>query len=182
MAMTRHGLTQPSSAVERERRLTAVLFVDIVDATPLAVSLGDAAWAELLEQYHEVVRRALERHRGWLMDMAGDGFFAILDEAEDAIHCALDIRLAARRLGLELRSGIHLGRCWLADEKCAGAEVHVGARLAGCAAPGEVLVSEEVAQQARHVGVALADRGVRSLKGLPGTRRVFAIRGPRGDQ
>jgi class 3 adenylate cyclase len=166
--------SQPSS-LEEERQLTAVLFVDIVDATPLAVALGDAAWAELLERYHELTRLALERHRGRLMDTAGDGFFAIFDEAEDAIQCALDIRLAARSLGLELRSGIHLGHCWLADAKCAGTDVHVGARLAECAAPGELLVSEEAAERARRAGIALADRGSRSLKGLPGVRRVFAI-------
>jgi len=164
-----------------ERQVTAVLFVDIVDATARAVSLGDAAWAELLEQYHEVVRRGLERHRGWLMDTAGDGFFAVFDEAVDAVHSALEIRLAARRLGLELRAGIHLGHCWIADEKCAGADVHVGARLASCAGPGEVLVSQEVAESARRAGISVADRGLRSLKGLPGRRRVFAIEGPRAD-
>jgi MGT family glycosyltransferase len=163
-------------AEEPARQLTAVLFVDIVDATPLAVSLGDRAWAELLEQYHELVRGTLERHGGWLMDTAGDGFFAIFDETADAIRCALDSRLSAGRLGLELRSGVHVGHCWQADEKCAGADVHVGARLASSAGPGEVLVSEEAAELARQAGIAITDRGVRSLKGLPGTGRVFAVR------
>ena len=109
------------------------------------------------------------------MDMAGDGFFAVFDEAVDAIRCAQEIRPAARRLGLEVRSGIHLGHCWVADEKCAGVDVHVGARLASLAAPGELLVSEEVAERVRDAGIALTDRGARSLKGLPGTRRVFAV-------
>ena len=156
--------------------MTAVLFVDIVDATSLAVALGDRAWAELLERYHDLVHSALERHRGWLMDTAGDGFFAIFDEAADAIRCALDMRLSASRLGLELRSGVHLGHCWKANEKCAGADVHVGARLATSATPGEVLLSEEAAEGARQAGIAITDRGFRSLKGLPGTRRVFAVR------
>lgn len=161
-------------AAETSRPLTAVLFVDIVEATPLAVSLGDRTWAELLEQYHELVRDALEQHRGRLMDTAGDGFFAIFDETADAVRCALEIRLAARRLGLELRSGVHLGHCWQADEKCAGADVHVGARLASSATPGELLVSEEAAEQVRQAGIAITERGARSLKGLPGTWRIFA--------
>jgi len=163
-----------TGATEPVRELTAVLFVDIVDATPTAVSLGDRAWAELLEQYHQLVRGALERHRGWLMDTAGDGFFAIFDATADAIRCAHDIRASVRQLGLELRSGVHLGHCWKAEEKCAGADVHVGARLASAAAPGEVLVSEEAGEQARQAGLAITGRGVRSLKGLPGTRRLFA--------
>jgi class 3 adenylate cyclase len=158
------------------RPSTAVLFVDIVESTPLAVSLGDRAWAELLERYHELVRGALDRHRGWLMDTAGDGFFAIFDEAADAIRCALALGGPGRRLGLELRAGVHLGHCWNADGKCAGADVHVGARLAGLAAPGEVLVSEEAAERAGRAGIATTDRGVRTLKGLPGSWRVFAVR------
>jgi len=159
----------------RRDQLTAVLFVDIVDATGLAVSLGDRAWAELLERYHELVRGELEHHRGQLMDTAGDGFFAIFDETTDAIDCALAIRSSARGLGVELRSGIHLGRCWNADEKCAGADVHVGARLAGAADPGEVLISAEAAEHTPEAGIVITDRGVRSLKGVPGVQRVFAI-------
>ena len=158
-----------------ERQLTAVLFVDIVDATGLAVVLGDRAWAELLERYHELVRGELERHRGWLMDTAGDGFFAIFDETGDAISCALAIRSSARGLGLALRSGVHLGHCWKADEKCAGADVHIGARLASSADPGDVLISAQAAEHARQTGITITDRGSRSLKGLPGAQRVFAI-------
>lgn len=163
------------SSGEPERNLTAVLFVDIVEATPLALSLGDRAWAELLERYHALARDGLERHRGWLMDTAGDGFFAIFDEGADAIRCALEMRIAAAQLGLKLRSGIHLGHCWKADEKCAGADVHVGARLASAADPGDVLVSEEAVESARRAGIAVTDRGLLSLKGLPGARRVFAV-------
>ena len=161
-------------AASRAQELTAVLFVDIVDATPLAVSLGDRAWAELLEQYHRVARDGLARHGGELMDTAGDGFFAIFDEAGDAVRAAFEIQAAAKELGLELRSGVHLGSCWRADQKCAGADVHIGARLAASAAPGEIIVSEAAAEDACREGIRLADRGAVALKGLPGTHRVFA--------
>ena len=159
----------------KPRHLTAVLFLDIVDATPLAVDLGDAAWATLLEQYHDTVRGILERHEGQLMDTAGDGVFAIFDCSGDAVSAALEIHQSVRALGLELRSGIHIGHCWEADERCAGADVHVGSRLADCARPGETLVSEEVAVRARRSGFAVVERGSRALKGLPGSWRVYAV-------
>ena len=175
-ATTREGDRKARGRVTQvERQLTAVLFVDIVDATGLAVSLGDRVWAELLERYHELVRGELEQHQGRLMDTAGDGFFAIFDETADAIGCALDIRPSARGLGLELRAGVHLGRCWNAGEKCAGVDVHLGARLASAADPGEVLISGRAAEHARQTGIATTDRGVRSLKGLPSPERVFAV-------
>ncbi|MCZ7587470.1 MAG: adenylate/guanylate cyclase domain-containing protein [Gaiella sp.] len=160
---------------EPARQLTAVLFVDVVDATRLAISLGDCAWAELLERYHELAQGSLGRHRGQLMDTAGDGFFAIFDDAVDAARCALDLRARVTPLALELRSGVHLGHCRTASGKCAGADVHVGARLASVAGPGEILVSEEAADPVRRSGLRVADRGVRTLKGLPGSRRVYAV-------
>ena len=159
---------------QQTQQLTAVLFVDIVEATPLAVRLGDRAWAELLEQYHALVRDTLAQHRGRLMDTAGDGFYAIFDDVADTLGCALEIRESARQLRLELRAGAHVGHCWNADDKCAGADVHVGARLAGIADPGEVLLSEQAAEHARRAGLAVTERGARSLKGMPGMWRVFA--------
>lgn len=157
------------------RQLTTVLFVDIVDATPLAVDLGDAAWARLLERYHGIVRGALGRYDGRLMDTAGDGIFAIFDASRDAVGAAVDIGDSVRALGLELRSGIHVGHCWEVDEKCAGTDVHVGARLADCAEPGEILVSEPVAERVRREGVAVVEHRRRALKGLPGSWRVYAV-------
>lgn len=163
------------SAAAPPRQLTAVLFVDIVGATTLAVELGDEQWARRLEQYHAVVRSTLERHGGSLMDTAGDGFFAIFDDAEDAVTAALDVRASAQTLGLELRSGIHLGHCWTVDDKCAGTDVHVGARLASSALPGEVLVSEEVAAIVGHDQFDYADQRHVRLKGLPGSWKILAV-------
>jgi len=167
-------VSEPSAA-PTSRHLTAVLFVDMVDATPLTVALGDHGWAELLEEYHELARTAVVNHRGLLMDTAGDGFFAIFDEVTDAIGCALDIRSSLRRLELELRAGVHVGHCWNANDKCAGADVHLGARLAGIAEPGELLLSEAASERARRAGVSTTDRGVRSLKGFTEMWRVFAV-------
>ena len=109
------------------------------------------------------------------MDSAGDGFFAIFDETTDAIRCAIAIRRAAARLGLEVRSGIHAGHCWKADAKCAGADVHVGARIANRARAGEILLSQEAVERAHQTGVTFSDRGTAPLKGLPGRRRLFAV-------
>lgn len=157
------------------RQLTTVLFVDIVDATPLAVDLGDGAWATLLERYHEIVRGVLEHYEGRLMDMAGDGIFAIFDASRAAVDAAIEIGQSVRILGLELRAGIHVGHCWEVDEKCVGADVHVGARLAECARPGEILVSEAVAERVRSADFAVVEHRRRALKGLPGSWRVYAV-------
>ncbi|HEX3266842.1 MAG TPA: adenylate/guanylate cyclase domain-containing protein [Gaiellaceae bacterium] len=159
----------------RPDRLTAVLFTDVVDSTTAAVRLGDAAWATLLERHNAIVREAVREHGGAEMDTAGDGLFAVFDDAADALRCARVVREALAPLGLVLRAGVHAGHCWTADGKCAGADVHIGARLAEEAKPREILASEEAAALAAPAGMRFVDAGVVRLKGFTKPRRMFAL-------
>jgi pimeloyl-ACP methyl ester carboxylesterase len=54
-----------------------------------------------------------------------------------------------------------------------GLAVHIGARVAALAQPGEVLVSQTVKDLVTGSGLALTDRGVHELKGVPEAWRVF---------
>ena len=140
VSVGREGEREP----EPERVLATVLFTDIAGATARAAELGDRAWRELLQKHHEAVRSQLGRFRGREMDTAGDGFFATFDGPARAIHGACAIRESLRELGLEVRSGLHTGECELIDGKVGGIAVHIGARIASLAQPGEVLVSSTV--------------------------------------
>jgi class 3 adenylate cyclase len=160
-----------------DRRPATVLFTDIAGSTELALALRDAAWAELLERHHALVRRELERFGGEEMDTAGDGFFAVFADAAAAIACACAVRDSVRELGIEVRCGVHTGHCWIAGSKCAGADVHLGARIAAEAAPGEVLVSRAAAD-AVGPAVRLPWRGRVCLKGIPEPVDVFAAARP----
>src|SRR5262249_61626827 len=66
------------------------------------------------------------------------------------------------------------GECELVEGKVAGIAVHTGARVAGCAQPGEVLVSSTVKDLVAGSGLAFEDRGPHELKGIPGEWRVYA--------
>src|SRR5262249_34043267 len=124
--------------------LATVLFTDIVGSTERAAELGDRSWSELLDRHHTLVRRELTRFRGAAKDTPGDGFFATFDGPARAIRCAQSVAEQVRDLGLELRAGLHTGECELHDDKVAGIAVSIGARVAGLAGPGEVLVSSTV--------------------------------------
>ena len=167
--------TVSAGALATPSRLTAVLFTDVVDSTTAAVRLGDAAWATLLERHNAIVRQAVREHGGVEMDTAGDGLFAVFDDAADALRCARALRDALLPLGLVLRAGVHAGHCWTADGKCAGADVHIGARLAHEAKPGEILASEEAAALATSAGMRFVDSGVVRLKGFAEPRRLFVL-------
>jgi len=161
--------------VEPERILATVLFTDIVRSTERAVELGDEAWRDLLQRHHGVVRGEIARFRGDEIDTAGDGFFASFDGPARAIRCACAVQQAVRELGLEIRAGVHTGECELDGDKPRGIAVHVGARVAGEAEPGEVLVSSTVKDLVAGSGLEFEDRGVRELKGVPGEWRLYAV-------
>ena len=158
-----------------DRILATVLFTDIVGATETAARLGDKRWRELLSNHHETVRRELQRFRGREIDTAGDGFFAAFDGPARAVRCACAVGEAVRPLGLELRAGVHTGECEVMDDKYGGIAVHIGARIAANAAPGEVLVSRTVKDLVAGSGLAFTDRGEQPLKGVPGSWALFAV-------
>ena len=58
----------------------------------------------------------------------------------------------------------------------AGVAVHTGARVAAKAEPGEILVSSTVKDLVAGSEIEFVDRGKRTLKGIPGTWRLFAVR------
>jgi class 3 adenylate cyclase len=152
-----------------------VLFTDIAGSTERAAALGDRRWRELLEQHHSMVRRKLTEFRGREIDTAGDGFLMSFDGPARGVRCANAVIDDARGLGLEVRAGLHTGECELMGDKLSGLAVHIGARVAANASPGEVLVSSTVKDLVAGSGLRFADRGMRILKGVPGEWRIFAL-------
>jgi pimeloyl-ACP methyl ester carboxylesterase len=164
---------------EPDRVLATVVFADIVSSTERAVALGDRRWRELLGGFHEAVRREVGRYRGREIDSAGDGVLAAFDGPARAVRCACAVSEAVRPLGVTVRAGVHTGECEVLGSKLAGIAVHIGARVASVAAPDEVLVSSTVRDLVAGSGLAFADRGLHTLKGVPGDWHLFAVdRGP----
>jgi class 3 adenylate cyclase len=170
-------LTGARHAPETNRVLATVLFTDIVGSTERAAGLGDRRWRELLEQHHALVRRELERFRGREIDTAGDGFMASFDGPARAIRCAHEVVDAVGSLGIELRAGVHTGECEQIGEKLGGIAVHIAARVASTARPGEVLVSQTVKDLVAGSGIPFEDRGAHELKGVPDTWHLYSATG-----
>jgi class 3 adenylate cyclase len=168
-------LTGVRHVADTDRVLATVLFTDIVGSTERAAELGDRAWKDLLDRHDQVVRRQIERFRGREVNTMGDGFVATFDGPGRAIHCACAIRDAVRALGMEVRAGLHTGEVEVRGDGVAGMAVHIGARVASCAGPGEVLVSGAIPPLVAGSGLVFEDRGDHELKGVPGIWRLFAV-------
>jgi uncharacterized protein (TIGR00369 family) len=162
-------------SVETKRILATLLFADIVGSTDHANRLGDMRWQKLLDEHRTAVRREILRCEGNEIDTAGDGFFVRFESPARAIECARAICVAVKRLGIEVRAGIHIGECETHGRELSGIAVHIAARVQGAAAPGEILVSGTVRDLAAGSSLRFEDRGEHTLKGVPATWRLYAL-------
>jgi pimeloyl-ACP methyl ester carboxylesterase len=168
-------LTGARHAAEPDRALATVLFTDIVDSTSRAAELGDRRWRELLERHHALVRDRLAVYDGREVKTMGDGFLATFDGPAKGIRCACSVADRSSAEGVEIRAGVHTGECELIGDDVGGMAVHIGARVAALAQPGEVLVSSTVKDLVVGSGIEFSDRGSHELKGVPGEWRLLAV-------
>lgn len=176
----RGGDVAPRKAAGPERRWVTVMFTDIVNSTQLTETLGDEEWSRLLRRHREMVRRAFTARGGKEVGTQGDGFLARFESPAEAVLCAVDIQ-RAEQPGAgggaplpRVRIGIHAGEAVEDDGDLVGRVVNLASRVAATAGPGEILVTEPVAD---YVGgrITLEDRGVRELKGIPQPRHLLSV-------
>jgi class 3 adenylate cyclase len=160
---------------EPDRVLATVLFTDIVGSTERAAAMGDSGWRSVLENHDRLVRREVERHRGRWVKSTGDGVLATFDGPARAIRAASSIGEGVRRLGVDIRAGLHTGEVEVIGDDMGGLAVHIGARVMNKAEAGEVLVSSTVKDLVVGSGIDFAERGSHELKGVPGEWHLFAV-------
>jgi class 3 adenylate cyclase len=153
-----------------------ILLTDVVGSTATIERLGMEAWRQLFGAHLEQLRSALDRHRGVEVATTGDGLLATFDSPARAIRAAWEAHAAATPLGLALRAAIHTGEIEAIPGNIRGMAVHVAARIASIADPGETLVSDTSKSLVEAEDIAFDDRGSHALKGVAGERRLFAAR------
>ena len=172
----REFLTGERSEVEPDRVLTTILFCDIADSTRRLADLGDQGWRQILTGFYALADDKLRHFRGRRLDTAGDGLFAAFDGPARAVRCGAALTRGVQGLGVQLRVGVHTGECEVLGEKYSGMAVHLGARVASIAEPGQVLVSSTVKNLVVGSGIEFEDLGRRALKGVPGDWHLFAAK------
>jgi class 3 adenylate cyclase len=170
-------LTGHNAPVPIDRVLTTVLFTDIVASTAQLAEVGDEAWRHVLDKHDRLVRDQLHMFRGTEIATTGDGFMASFDGPARAIRCAQAITRAVAIVGVHVRVGLHTGECEIRGHDLAGLAVHIAARVGSLAGPGEVLVSGTVRDLVAGSGIEFDGHGEHELKGVPGSWRLFAVRG-----
>ena len=157
-----------------DRSLRALVFADIVDSTSLAVELGDDEWSEILVRFHRSAEETAVRRGGRLVKTIGDGVLLDVPGPAGAVAAAVELKRMADGLGIEIRSGVHFAAVETIGDDVAGIGVHICARVAALAHPGEVWVSRTVYDLVAGSGLEFHSRGVHELRGASQTWELFA--------
>ena len=163
-------LTGKRGVIQHDRMLATIMFTDIVGSTERAVKIGDRRWRDLLDTHNALIRQEIARFRGHEVETTGDGFIATFDGPARAIHCACAIRDLVKRLGIEIRAGLHTGECEIKGEYVGGIAAHIAARVMG-----RVWVSGTLKDLVVGSGFQFSDRGQHKLKGVPDEWRLFNV-------
>jgi class 3 adenylate cyclase/pimeloyl-ACP methyl ester carboxylesterase len=159
------------------RILATVLFTDIVGSTKEALESGDDRWRSVLDRHESILRAHVDAHGGRVVKMMGDGALSVFDGPARAIRSAEAFVRAISDLGIEVRAGLHTGECESVGDDLAGLAVHIGARVAAHAQPGEVWVSRTVCDLVAGSGMRFNARGTHEMKGLPGPWALYSLVG-----
>jgi class 3 adenylate cyclase len=168
-------LTGVRSGADADVVLAAVLFADIVASTEYQARVGPREWSRLTDHHDAMVRAALNRHRGHEVKTTGDGFLATFEAAGRALRCATEILVGAKDMGLDLRAGVHSGDVEVRGDDIAGLAVTIAKRVCDLAGPGQVFLSETARGNLVGAGVEFATEGEHTLKGVPGSWRLFSV-------
>ena len=148
----------------KEKEVT-ILFVDIVNFTPLSERLSPKEVSQLLNQFFREMNDIIFAYRGTLDKYMGDAIMAIFgapiereDDADRAIYAALDMRKALHQMNktmepdriFDIRIGINSGRVVAGnlgspkrmDYTVIGDVVNTASRLEKIAQPNQILIGE----------------------------------------
>jgi adenylate cyclase len=154
----------------------AICFVDISGFTDLTEQRGDEAAADLASLMAPLVRRTAERHGGKVVKYLGDGVMLYFGHVENAVNATLETVAALTDAGLPpAHAGIDTGPVVFQGSDYFGRTVNLAARIMDRAQPGQVLVSEGVAESVDRERFALASIGAVELKGVPRPVELHAI-------
>jgi class 3 adenylate cyclase len=157
----------------RDPGIRTVLFTDIVNSTTLTQSLGDEAALVMLGVHDTIVRDALSALGGREVKHTGDGIMASFVSVAGAVRCAIQIQreLDKHAQGnlerpLKVRVGAAAGEPVEQNNDLFGSTVQLAARLCAHAQPGQILVTNAIAELCLGKGLQFEDLGEVTLKGF----------------
>ncbi|MCZ4408366.1 helix-turn-helix domain-containing protein [Cryomorphaceae bacterium 1068] len=163
--------------MKKSRKLTAIMFTDIVGYTALMQADEERA-VEVRARHREVFNQSHSDFNGDILQYYGDGTLSVFSSAVDAVACAIKIQksLRDRSPKVDLRIGIHLGDVVHSDQEVYGDGVNLASRIENIATAGSILVSGRLNEELQNQkDISTQSIGVYQFKNIVNPVEVFAI-------
>ena len=172
----------PDQMDRKDTGIRTVMFTDIVGSTEMCSRHGDDAAIAMLGTHDHIVRVAIGAHNGREVKHTGDGIMAAFNSAANAVKSACRIigglnehNAAGPEYPVQVRIGISAGEPVEQAADLFGSTVQLAARLCAQAEPGQVLVSNVVADLCIGKNLKFFDAGECELKGFEGRIPTRAV-------
>jgi len=184
----------PPAAPVSERKVTSVLFADLVGFTSISEHRDHEEIRELLTRYFDEARRIIGRYGGTVEKFIGDAVMAVWgvpvaheDDAERAVRAGLELTRMVTDLGedvgltgVALRVGIVTGEVAVTigaqgQGMVAGDAVNTASRVQSAAEPGGVWV-DETTRVLTTAAITYQDVGSHTLKGKVDPVPLWSVR------
>jgi adenylate cyclase len=168
----------------RERRLIAILAVDVAGYSRLMETDEEGTYRRLVAVRQAVMERKTDIYRGRVVKTTGDGVLFAFESVVDALQYAVDVQQAVAECNVKqerehqiwLRMGVSVGDVLIERADIYGEGVNLAVRLESLAAPGGIWISADAWRYARgRVSVQATDLGQHSLKNMTEPAQVYAI-------
>ena len=153
-----------------------LVFTDIVDSTVLAQSVGDVAWARLIDSHERTIEHIAGLHGGTVVKFLGDGSMLVFESARAAIRAAVDLQRSCDAEPYAIRIGIHTGEVIRTANDLLGLTVNKAARVASAAAAGSIMVSSTTRELVGQMeGVRIGEPRIVRLKGIADAHQIAPV-------
>ena len=172
----------PDQLDKKDTGIRTVMFTDIVGSTEMCSKHGDDAAITMLGVHDHIVRVAVGANNGREVKHTGDGIMAAFNSAAGAVRAACKIlgdlrdhNAADPEFPVDVRIGISAGEPVEQAADLFGSTVQLAARLCAQAEPGQILVSNVVADLCIGKNLRFVDAGECQLKGFEGPIATRAV-------
>ncbi len=166
-----------------ERRLTAIMFTDVVGYGAMTQRNEELA-LELLQLHRDMLRPIFRSLGGNEIKTMGDAFLVEFQSALQSARCAIAIQRELRQYNgsvteerkINVRIGLHIGDVVFESNDVYGDGVNLASRIYTQAQPGEIVITRSVYDQIYNkIDLTIRRLGTQRLKSIEKPVELFCI-------
>jgi TolB-like protein/AraC-like DNA-binding protein len=161
---------------QKKRRISAIMFTDIVGYTALMQKDENAA-VDIRERHRKEFKKQHENHNGKVVQYYGDGTLSVFTSGVEAVECAIAIQKALQKdKPLPLRIGLHLGDIVYDGTEVYGDGVNLASRIESQGIAGSILLSSKLNDEIKNqTHISTLPLGSFKLKNIAKPIEIFAV-------